>query len=1424
MSGVKLDCDAISVVIRTKEMTQNRIKTIEDFFALFGTKMTFSCGLPNKTTGAQKKDSVFSCNGSKSQHVTKEYQGLEMLVIDTPIKVALHKECKDRLVSNLAKEEIYLSPSGSDGLCFNPKAVANKPNYQGMVKAIIQSCYTNELKEHYIHVADFGMKLNIDPGSPDCPLDNFFNVITRMRNNGLQVETPQLDFGFMIPAGINRLIQLATTIEKKFHGILQKSDVQIYPIHEVSTNAMNNKTKQNTNTNTGDDDSENPKRTKNNNIQHGTVSMKKKDWKACNEVILISSDDDDIDNEEYPDDNDNLVGQLYSARQNSNNPNNSNISSNVTIHSGCVYSVKAYSSISHVHMQNRMKMPLSYNDMSHIGNRQFIHLQNLLKHIESSASRAFDVVKTNGICSRIEISIRPHSTDTAMREHGHYNDFMAHVYQALCELFNETRYKMTVHYLEPQICYTKALSLISEIKPLLKMRSSLMFNEIYASNNMTLWLQAHVSLLLMTVGFAPEFNLRFLKAWLNDDNRHDPYHHGPRICNIIHSIIKSRPLNVGLSNVQRRHLHRTLKENNISNRSIDVLMDYIDNFKTYPNPTTAYKKLSLKDKLILSMNLMSIIVPEITRLFTNGKVMQNTETEVEPEENNENIDHNHHWWLLLGSHSTAGEYRTTHQIKEASLPTDPLCYTVHCLLEMDVFPNHGRATFTRLLCDFVLQCHENKFKFGNEMLHPLDNSKTIARQILVRGALEESHNLSNLDLQILCKELSIKLNSQCSNKNNIAYLQAICKTYSFPCDGVLYNTHTMSNEDEKNKCLNQILGKDLVVNLNLVCGNSENMYYRNTDNTAIRIARPESIAKEGIPTLISSTEIDNGYTFMSSCVNANPSNNNEVLRNMLHKKISTAKEIHHWFLTSNGKGNNIFDRCHTLSQLEKVKKFKLLLNNEYPFDILIQAFNFQPHIILPFVSMTYEIDITCYDKVRQKTYIYVYHQKRSIAYEFHQLDIHPSIHCDIIMSIEIGEKYIRHTIAHGYTPFKNNQTNYKEKMKSKQWLDSFHSFQGRTRICTNYTTILPDINTSRARSFYQSWVILLTKIKYKFISKSKLFGIISFLDELSSCGQLLNLFDHSVTSDTKVLSYPLRTITKYLSETGQQDLSHKVLCPLFCLIFKQTIAVFEFNESKRRQTHIYAFNHVQRRVFRVTTDGYKVYQDYKCILYLFMSLKNTGYYMPCRSSGLIGKSYLSLLCSKYSYLEGTCFDLAISTIASTHNMSIIMEESLEEHKFRPHQVTAILHTNLINSSTVGISHEEMRQINIQHHAIILVFPFQKRTNQFDVCIVHHPHQNNDAVRFKLHSYFECLNGYRSYNFHQMKGLQLNDCESAFYMLIYMLIGHRSKCYSDFVSSIERLKKEEDICQKSREWVHEIMNKKRETAFIPSWLNQISENW
>jgi hypothetical protein len=163
-------------------MTTDKVKTIEDFLYLFGTNMTFSCGLPNNVTGSNKEDSVFSCNGSKSQHIRKTYQGQEMLVVDTPMKIALHKSCKENLIFNLREEGVFLTKCNSEGLCFNTQASANKPTYSAIVKASIKSCYVDELEEHYMHIADFGMKMNIDPGSKKCSLRNFFNKISVMRN------------------------------------------------------------------------------------------------------------------------------------------------------------------------------------------------------------------------------------------------------------------------------------------------------------------------------------------------------------------------------------------------------------------------------------------------------------------------------------------------------------------------------------------------------------------------------------------------------------------------------------------------------------------------------------------------------------------------------------------------------------------------------------------------------------------------------------------------------------------------------------------------------------------------------------------------------------------------------------------------------------------------------------------------------------------------------------------------------------------------------------------------------------------------------------------------------------------------------------------------------------------------------------------
>lgn len=929
---------------------------------------------------------------------------------------------------------------------------------------------------------------------------------------------------------------------------------------------------------------------------------------------------------------------------------------------------------------------------------------------------------------------------------------------------------------------------------------------------MTLWLQAHFSLLMMTIGFAPGFGIKFLNSWMNDDRRHDPYNHGISICDINQNHTQEEDLIPTLSHNHKRLIKETLKTNKISESGINVLMDYIDNIQEKPNPIPSYEKLTLKDKLILSMNLVSDIIPEITRRFTNGK-QTNKQNKIIYDDDNVCDEQSHHWWLLLGSTDTIGEYRTTQEILEKSLPSDPLCFTVHCLLEFEVFSDHRRETFTRILCDYVLKSHKQTFQCVNETLQSTGKSEIISWEILLRGSNEESSKLTNAELQTICSDLSINIKQRSSNQSNIVYLQAMSEKYMFPCDGAVYDIWNMRNSEEMNACLNEVIGKDLVVKLH-TGGINENMYYRNADNTSIRIAVPESIMHNEAQELIPSPEFKNGYDFMSSCLNSDQSNRNQVLRTMLHEKLSKETKIQNLFLNSDGKVNTIFKSADTLKNLEKEVGFRLLLSKI--FDELLCSFKFFPHIILPMVSLTYENTILCYDKNKQSTFVYVYHQHRSITYIFPGLDMKPSIQCDIIMSIELGDKYIRHNIAHGMTPSSSTPSRYKVHMNHTGYM-----LHGRKRTNKNYKSILPYCSISRVRSFHQSLEQLIKNIKYEYICESSyLSGMISFLEELSSCGKFHKVFSNSVCSVSEVLSYPMFVIAKFLKDTDQGKLSFNVLCPIFCLMFKQSIGVFEYNHLKKRQTYFYTFNHMDGKVHCNVMGEYTVLEDWNSILYLFSSSTTTGYYSPRRGSDLLKMSYLTLLGTKFSYLEEKSFQMSISRISTAHTMNLNPEDGLEEHSFRPHEITAMLHTNVTNTSPNGSTTQELRQRKIKHHALILVFPLHQGIAKWDTCIIHHPDQNIEDIQKKLQSYFTSFDNYTSYNFHHMKGLQCNDCESAFFMIIYMLIGHRSKCHEDFTSSIERLRKEEEISHKAREWVYEIMNKKRDATFIPSWLKQM----
>jgi len=116
--SISVDLDAFSVVVSTRNMEKGK-EALRRYLLSFGGSSPARCGFPLMTTGSRTKDSIFGCNPKSGQHLPEVLRGKEMLVLDTPVKIALHVSCKERLVNWLSGRGFYFeAASDKTGLCF----------------------------------------------------------------------------------------------------------------------------------------------------------------------------------------------------------------------------------------------------------------------------------------------------------------------------------------------------------------------------------------------------------------------------------------------------------------------------------------------------------------------------------------------------------------------------------------------------------------------------------------------------------------------------------------------------------------------------------------------------------------------------------------------------------------------------------------------------------------------------------------------------------------------------------------------------------------------------------------------------------------------------------------------------------------------------------------------------------------------------------------------------------------------------------------------------------------------------------------------------------------------------------------------------------------------------------------------------------
>jgi hypothetical protein len=225
---ISVDCDAFSFILSYKEdSAQKRIamKQLLEHFGSEWTSVTFpraASAIQTAKTGNQ--DSLFGSQHSKSctNDIKSALHLGEVLIIDTPVKIALHSSCKEAVKNSISKLGYSVTLTSSYGLCFDHAKSTNKPCYGQIIDVIFESCYVPSLNTHVIHIGNVGMRHSVNTavhsnrGNGGCQLQKMFYLIQNVRDHGILVETTQLDIAFNIKS--HELLQWCASEKKPNKG------------------------------------------------------------------------------------------------------------------------------------------------------------------------------------------------------------------------------------------------------------------------------------------------------------------------------------------------------------------------------------------------------------------------------------------------------------------------------------------------------------------------------------------------------------------------------------------------------------------------------------------------------------------------------------------------------------------------------------------------------------------------------------------------------------------------------------------------------------------------------------------------------------------------------------------------------------------------------------------------------------------------------------------------------------------------------------------------------------------------------------------------------------------------------------------------------------------------------------------------------
>ena len=827
---ISTDCDAFSLLVVIDEekkitpLTKNRIIHLLSIFGTRWTPITIpKAPVAMHTNFRNRKDSMFG-----SQHVKMTCESNleeencflvnnEALIIDTPVKIAVHQNFRDSLVNGFNEKQFPVELSSNKGICIDPYKTRALPNYFDTLNIILDNCYDPRTKKHIIHIGDLGTRHPVSKEDDDGFLQVMFERIHQLRElKTVTVEVCQLDIAFNIKLGKKLIRWYPARNKQKEHSstFFNYLNLSVFPLHNVES------------------EGEFP----NDKDQKGTIQFKHRNWGIDDEKIALVEEDEEHKSilsqiylkrekqeegtrmqeeeeegtrmqeeegtrmhEEEEEGTRMLEEEQEHTREQENEEGarmqEEEETGNFTICSNIydLHSIKFYSTVIHsLPTQTQYKFPKDGRDFQHIPKYNIRRIKDLLSAIMDFGFKGITQIQNHGVMGRIEFSVRPTSHSRDLRLNGHLVDFLSIMFHSSIGI--RSKELVALDYLDHEPVTETIYSLVMSVKGALVCRDSTTFDVFWKKHpNRCVWLTAMISLILTLSGYAHPCKTRFVRQWMKKEGMYDPMGVKKKIQE--GELLKNESVQLVQQNQDHNHVWITLlfilQEINVSQQGIDQMYNLISG---HTSVGSTFRNLRLEDNLKLAEHMLAKIIPAIQNLIdqkigdegSDGENQEYTQNhdhmdfEDDQDFNDEFLDSVHDYpnSSFIPACDNAIELITQQspnlcpKVKSfmKNQPTqDPIESVMSILAEFSESLSPGAPGFMNRMCNFIGEVFPKtelkNYSHGNDLLYvDLYNAATIL----------------DLDTQHLrMTEIVMKL----------------CEHSLFPCINVKYNLSLLQEEE-----------------------------------------------------------------------------------------------------------------------------------------------------------------------------------------------------------------------------------------------------------------------------------------------------------------------------------------------------------------------------------------------------------------------------------------------------------------------------------------------------------------------------------------------------------------------------------------------------------------------------------------------------